>query len=49
MFTAAARNQQRYRLETAQGDWMDSRNLARRALAMLDRGEFRTNGRVASR
>ncbi|MDZ4307412.1 hypothetical protein [Allopontixanthobacter sp.] len=49
MFTAAARNQQRYRLETVQGDWMDSRDLARRALAMLDRGEFRTNGRVASR
>lgn len=49
MFMAAARNQTRYQLETAQGEWMDSRDIARRALAMLDRGEFRTNGRVASR
>lgn len=49
MFTAAARNETRYQLETAQGDWIDSRDLARRALAMLDRGEFRNNGRVASR
>ncbi len=49
MFTAAARLQDRYQMETAKGDWVDSRVLARRALAMLDRGEFRTNGRVASR
>lgn len=49
LFTAAARNDRRYQLETAQGEWMDSRDIARRALAMLDRGEFRTNGRVASR
>lgn len=49
LFTAAARNDQRYQLETAHGEWMDSRDIARRALAMLDRGEFRTNGRVASR
>ncbi len=49
MFTAAARNEQRFQLETAQGEWMDSRDLARRALVMLDRGEFRTKGRVASR
>ncbi len=49
MFIAAARNETRYQLETAQGGWIDSRDLARRALAMLDRGEFRTNGRVASR
>ena len=49
MFTAAAQTDTRYRLETAQGEWIDSRVLARRALAMLDRGEFRTNGRVAAR
>ena len=49
MFTAAARNEQRFQLETAQGEWMDSRDLARRALVMLDRGEFRSDGRVASR
>jgi tetratricopeptide (TPR) repeat protein len=40
MFNAAVRSEQRYRLETASGDWMDSRDLARRALAMLDKGEF---------
>lgn len=49
LFIAAARNDRRYQLETAQGEWMDSRDIARRALAMLDSGEFRTNGRVASR
>lgn len=27
-------------LETANGDWVSSRRLARQALAMLDRGEF---------
>lgn len=40
MFKAAVRSEQRYRLETASGDWMDSRDLARRALAMLDQGAF---------
>lgn len=40
MFEAAAQSDTRYRLETASGEWMDSRDLARRALAMLDRGEF---------
>lgn len=49
MFTAAAINADRYQLETAQGDWVDSRVLARRALAMLSRGEFRDAGRMASR
>jgi hypothetical protein len=49
MFAAAARHENRYQLETAEGDWVDSKVLARRALAMLERGEFRTNGRVASR
>ena len=39
MFEAAAQGE-RYRLETANGDWVDSRDLARRALAKLDRGEF---------
>lgn len=49
MFAAAVRHDARYQLETAKGEWVDSRVLARRALAMLDRGEFRTNGRVATR
>lgn len=40
MFKAAEQSDQRYRLETATGEWVDSRHLARRALAMLDNGEF---------
>ena len=40
-FEAAARNAERYELETATGNWVDSRVLARRGLAMLDDGAFR--------
>jgi hypothetical protein len=40
MFEAAANSDERYRLETATGEWMDSRDLARRALAMLEKGAF---------
>ena len=40
MFTRVADNRMRYQMETANGDWADSRNLARKALGMLDRGEF---------
>lgn len=40
MFTRVADNRMRYQMETAQGEWADSRNLARKALGMLDRGEF---------
>lgn len=39
-FEAAARSEDRYRLETANGEWVDLRVLARRGLAMLTRGEF---------
>ena len=39
-FDAAARNADRYELETASGDWVDSRVLARRGLAMLEVGKF---------
>ena len=39
-FDAAARNAERYELETASGDWVDSRVLARRGLAMLEVGKF---------
>ena len=46
MFTRVADNRMRYQMETAQGGWEDSRNLARKALGMLDRGEF-TAARVA--
>ena len=40
-FHAAARNAERFELETASGDWVDSRVLARRGLAMIESGEFR--------
>ena len=46
MFTRVADNRMRYQMETVNGDWKDSRNLARKALGMLDRGEF-TQSRMA--
>lgn len=36
LFEAAAHSENRVRLETATGEWVDSRRLAYRALAMLD-------------
>lgn len=39
-FEAAAGARNSIELETADGEWIDSRRLARKALAMLDRGEF---------
>ena len=49
MFRAALRADTPLRLETATGDWVDSRTLARQALTMLDRGEFAATARVAAR
>ncbi len=39
-FEAAANASTSVELETAGGEWIDSRRLARRALASLDKGEF---------
>ncbi|MXP45945.1 hypothetical protein GRI43_00875 [Altererythrobacter luteolus] len=39
----------RYQLETASGDWVDSRRLALKAIAMLDSGQLGSAARVASR
>lgn len=39
-FEAAAEADSSVELETADGHWVDSRRLARRALAALDRGDF---------
>lgn len=39
-FEAAAHASDSVELETAEGAWVDSRRLARKAIAMLDRGEF---------
>ena len=49
MFEAAATSAKRYDMETAAGKWVDSRDLARRALAMLDRGEFTDGSRMTMR
>ena len=48
MFEAAMKGEDRVVLETANGDWKDSRHLARAALLMLERGEFRAE-RMAAR
>lgn len=49
LFERAARADTRYRLETASGEWVDSRWLAARAIAMLDAGEFGSTSRMAAR
>ena len=48
MFEAAMRNSERMSLETANGEWKDSRHLAKLALTMLARGDFRPD-RMAAR
>ena len=40
LFREAASNSERYWLETADGRWTDAREIARVALAKLDRGEL---------
>lgn len=49
MFQAVARNDTAVRLELAGGGWIDSRDLARRAIRLLDRGEFAPASRVTMR
>lgn len=50
MFDAAMRSANPIELETADGRATDSRRLARKAIGMLDRGEFRvTTDRIAQR
>jgi hypothetical protein len=49
LFEAARDNRSRVELETAEGEWVDSRRLARQALAMLERGEFAESARIAAR
>lgn len=48
LFRAAMTSPVSYELETAEGTAMDSRKLARRALRMLERGEFRSSGQQPS-
>lgn len=47
MFQAALVSRDRVELETATGAWVDSRVLARQALAMLDSGEFARASQIA--
>lgn len=49
LFEAARDNRNRVDLETVEGEWIDSRRLARQALTMLERGEFGAGQRVAAR
>ena len=48
-FAAAARNTDRVELETSTGEWVDSRVLGRRGIAMLERGEFQQYVALANR
>lgn len=48
MFEAALTSDTPMTLETANGDWLDSRWLARAAVEKLARGEFGGAGRLAS-
>lgn len=47
MFRAAHNAEERVDLETAAGEWVYSRVLARRGLAMLDNGDFSRAGALA--
>ena len=47
LFEAAYYARDRVELETATGEWVDSRMLAKEALAMLDRGQFARTSQFA--
>lgn len=49
VLNAAVQSETRYRLETANGDWVDSRRLALKVIGMIDNGEFAAQERIASR
>lgn len=49
LFKAAMESRERIELETADGYAMDSRRLARKAIGMLDRGEFRPANQLTLR
>ncbi len=48
-FRAAVTSDDRQMLETGSGEWVDSRILARHALAELDEGRFGDQSRIAAR
>lgn len=47
LFEAALASPDRMELETATGAWVDSRVLARQALAMLEKGQFSRASQIA--
>lgn len=49
LFIAARDNREWIDLQIPSGHWVDSRSLARRALVMLKRGAFVTQGQMALR
>lgn len=49
LFEGVRDNRIRVELETADGEWVDSRRLAVQALAMLERGAFAGGARIAAR
>ncbi|MGB7408334.1 MAG: hypothetical protein WA908_07495, partial [Pontixanthobacter sp.] len=49
LFDAVMNHEDRVRLETASGEWVDSKRLAYRAMAMLNDGKLDTRARMAAR
>ena len=49
LFEKVLASRERVELETAGGEWVDSRELASRALTMLENGEFSSEMRFANR
>ena len=49
LFRSVVRSDTTVMLETATGEWVEARTLAKRALRMLDLGEFADARRVAAR
>ncbi|MGB7372996.1 hypothetical protein [Pontixanthobacter sp.] len=49
VLNAAVQSETRYRLETANGNWVDSRRLALKVIGMIDNGEFAAQERLARR
>lgn len=49
VLNAAVQSETRYRLETASGEWVDSRRLALKVIGMIDNGQFAAQERIASR
>ena len=49
LFERARTSNDMSRLETADGEWLHARQIASRALALIDNGEFEARARMAAR